>query len=91
MIVILATETDSIDPKKYKSEQMKYKKKTALNKRVKEADKRTRKDREDDTMAMLNGFRGALFEARKPKTKKDKSDENDASKKGIFCLYGVQN
>ena len=50
---------------------MKYKKKTATNKRVKEADKRTRRDREDDTMAMLTGFRGALFEARKPKSKKD--------------------
>ena len=50
---------------------MKYKKKTATNKRVKEADKRTRRDREDDTMAMLTGFRGALFEARKPKSKND--------------------
>ena len=70
---------------------MKYKKKTALNKRVKEADKRTRKDRENDTMAMLSGFRGALFEARKPKTKSDKSDDNDAIKKGSFSLYGRQN
>ena len=76
---------------KYKSEQMKYKKKTALNKRVKEADKRTRKDREDDTMAMLSGFRGALFEARKPKTKSDKADENEAPKKGTFSLDGFQN
>jgi len=59
----------------YKAEQKKYKKKTATNKRVKEADKRTRRDREDETMSMLTGFKGALFEARKPKHKRGTDEE----------------
>ena len=54
----------------YKESQEKYRSKTKKNKFTKEdfnSGKKVRKNRESDTMAMLSGFKNALFDAKNPK------------------------
>ena len=38
-------------------------------------EKISKKDRESETMAMLTGFKGALFTARNPKAAKEKAEK----------------
>jgi len=63
----------------YKAKQTQYRKKTEANsfKNVK-MEKISKKDRESETMAMLTGFKGALFSARNPKAAKEKAEKEKA-------------
>jgi len=63
----------------YKAKQTQYRKKTEANsfKNVK-MEKISKKDRESETMAMLTGFKGALFTARNPKAAKEKAEKEKA-------------
>ena len=57
----------------FKESQEKYRSKTKKNKFTKEdfnSGKNVRKNRESDTMAMLSGFKNALFDAKSEKSKK---------------------
>ena len=68
----------------YKAKQTQYRKKTEANsfKNVK-MEKISKKDRESETMAMLTGFKGALFTARNPKAAKEKAEKE----KGILQIF----
>ena len=50
-------------------------------------DRRSRKDRESDTMAMLSGFKGALFSAKNPKKNKEKIKEQEQPRGKIYSLW----
>ena len=66
----------------FKAKQKEYKQKTALNSfRMVKEDKRSRKERESDTMAMLSGFKGALFNAKNPKKAKQVQEESEKKEK----------
>ena len=72
----------------YKAKQSQYRKKTEANsfKNVK-MEKISKKDRESETMAMLTGFKGALFTARNPKAAKEKAEKEKGSYFSGFREY----
>lgn len=66
----------------YKAKQDQYRKKTEKNSfKLVKKEKASRKNRESETMAMLTGFKGALFNARNPKKAKETEEEDKEKEK----------
>ena len=51
-------------------------------------EKISKKDRESETMAMLTGFKGALFTARNPKAAKEKAEKEKGTNIFYISIYG---